>query len=81
MAGEFVKKIMYLTAEDPKKNIDVYINSCGGEIISGLTIYDAIVDSIAPEEATAYDHYFSPEESIAFGLCDHIIGFHKMMED
>lgn len=27
------------------------------------------------EEASAYDHYFTPEESINFGLCDEIINF------
>ncbi len=32
------------------------------------------------EEATGFDHYFSPEESIEFGLCDQIVGFDKIME-
>ena len=32
------------------------------------------------EKATGYDHYFTPEESIGFGLCDEIIGFDKVME-
>ena len=35
-----------------------------------------------PEEidvATAYDHFFSAEESIAFGLADEIVGFDKMI--
>ena len=25
------------------------------------------------EKATSYDHYFTAEESVAFGLCDRII--------
>lgn len=33
------------------------------------------------EAATGYDHYFSPEESIAFGLCDGTIGLNFVMED
>ena len=33
------------------------------------------------EKATSFDHYFSPEESIAFGLCDQIVGFDKIMEE
>lgn len=33
------------------------------------------------EKATGFDHYFSPEESIEFGLCDEIVGFDKIMED
>jgi len=32
------------------------------------------------EEASGYDHYFSAEESVEFGLCDEIIGFDKTME-
>ena len=32
------------------------------------------------EEATGFDHYFSPEESIEFGLCDQIVEFDKIME-
>lgn len=32
------------------------------------------------EKATGYDHYFSPEESIDFGLCDKIVSFDMIME-
>lgn len=32
------------------------------------------------EEATGFDHYFSPEESISFGLADEIVTFSKLME-
>ena len=32
------------------------------------------------EKATAYDHFFSPEESVEFGLCDEIVGFEKILE-
>lgn len=32
------------------------------------------------EKATGYDHYFSPEESVEFGLADEIVGFNKIME-
>ena len=31
------------------------------------------------EEATAYDHFFSASESVAFGLADEIVGFDRMM--
>ncbi|MBQ7916317.1 MAG: ATP-dependent Clp protease proteolytic subunit [Firmicutes bacterium] len=31
------------------------------------------------DEATSYDHYFSAEESVDFGLCDHIVGFAEMI--
>lgn len=158
-ACEFVKQVMLLNAENPQQPIDVLINSPGGEINSGMLMYDVIQASKAPirmycigkaysmgavlfacgnhgrymlphgelmihepllgsrvggnsssiksisdslletkrkmnqilakhtgkseeevEEVTSFDHYFSPEESIAFGLCDQIVGFDKIME-
>lgn len=159
-ACEFIKKVMYLNHESAQKPIDVLINTHGGEINSGLLIYDVIQSSCAPirmfcigkaysmgavlfacgnhgrymlphaelmihepllgnrvggnsssiksisdslletkeklnqilakhtgkskkeiEQATSYDHFFSPEESISFGLCDKIIDFDKVVED
>lgn len=158
-ACEFVKKVMLLNSEDAQKPIDVLINSPGGEINSGMLMYDVIQASKAPirmfcigraysmgavlfacgkhgryilphgelmihepllgnrvggnsssiksisdslletkkkmnqilakhtgkteeevEKATGFDHYFSPEESIEFGLCDEIVGFDRIME-
>ena len=158
-ACEFVKEVMLLNYEDPKSPIDVLINSPGGEISSGMLIYDVIQSGKAPirtfcigkaysmaavlfacgkhgrymlphgelmihepllgnqisgnssslksisdslletkrkmnqilakhpgkteeevEKATSFDHYFSPEESIAFGLCDEIIEFDRILE-
>lgn len=32
------------------------------------------------EEATSYDHYFSAEESISFGLADEVVRFDELME-
>lgn len=159
-ACDFVKKVMYLNSEDTQKPIDVLINSPGGEINSGMLMYDVIQSSKAPirmfcigraysmgailfacgnhgrymlphaelmvhepllgnrvggssssiksisdslletkkrmnkilakhtgksekvvAKATSYDHYFSSEESIEFGLCDEIVDFGKIMED
>lgn len=34
----------------------------------------------AVEEATSFDHYFDPEESLNFGLVDEIVDFSKLME-
>lgn len=158
-ACEFVKKVMILNRENEHNPIDVLINSPGGEIHSGMLMYDVIQSSRAPirmfcigraysmgavlfacgnygrymlphselmlhepllgnrvggnsssiksisdslleskrkmnqilvrhtgrseeevEEATGYDHYFSPGESVDFGLCDEIVGFEKIME-
>ena len=159
-ACEFIKKIMILNEEDSNKPIDVLINSPGGEINSGLMMYDVIQTSKAPirmfcigraysmgavlfacgkhgrymlpnselmlhepllgnrvggnsssiksiseslletkkkmnqilskhtgkseeevEKATSYDHYYSPEESKEFGLCDQIVCFNMIMEE
>lgn len=33
------------------------------------------------EQATRYDHFFNAEESAAFGLCDAIVGFDKLLEE
>ena len=149
-ACTFVKQILLLCKEDSCKPIDVLINSPGGEISSGLLMYDrmycmgtaysmgallfasgnhgrymfshselmlyepllgsrvggnassirSISDSLMDtrnkmnqilvkhtgkttkeiEEATSFDHYFSPEESVDFGLADEIINFDKLME-
>lgn len=157
-ACEFAKQVMLLNREDDKQPIDVFINSPGGEINSGLLMYDVIQASKAPirtycvgraysmgavlfacgnhgrymlphselmihepllgsrvggssssiksisesllktkqklnrllskhtgrteeeiDKATESDHYFNPEESIAFGLCDEMIAFDKMI--
>jgi len=32
------------------------------------------------EEATSYNHYYSAEESVEFGLADKIVNFEKLME-
>lgn len=159
-ACDFVKKVMLLNSEDSQKPIDVLINSPGGEINSGMLMYDVIQASKAPirlfcigkaysmgavlfacgnhgrymlphgelmihepllggrvggnsssiksisdslletkkkmnkilakhtgksekaiEKASNHDHYFSPEESVAFGLCDEIIEFSRIMEE
>ena len=160
VACEFAKKVMLLNSEEKSKPINVFINSTGGEINSGMLMYDVIQSSKAPirifcfgraysmgavlftcgthgrymlphaelmlhepllgsrvagnsssiksisdtlletkqkmnqilakhtgkseeeiEKATSFDHYFSPEESIAFGLCDEIVSFDKMLEE
>lgn len=35
-----IKQLMYLYREDPEKEITLYINSLGGEVQSGLAVYD-----------------------------------------
>ena len=156
-AVDFTDKILDLNLES-NEPITVLINSNGGEINSGLLMYDAIVGSKAPirmicrgkaysmgavlfacakerymlpnselmlhqpmlglrvsgnassiksisdsmletkkkinsllakhtgkteeeiDKATDFDHYFSPDEAIAFNLCDEIIEFSKVID-
>lgn len=42
VANVVVAQLIYLKAEDPKKDINVYINSPGGMISAGLAIYDTM---------------------------------------
>jgi ATP-dependent Clp protease protease subunit len=37
-----VAQLLFLQSEDPKKEIDLYINSPGGSITAGLAIYDTM---------------------------------------
>lgn len=45
---ELIKQLMVLEKLDPKKEITFYINSPGGEVISGLAVYDYIQLMKAP---------------------------------
>lgn len=58
-ACEFIKKIMLLTNEDKKMPIDVLINSPGGEINSGLLMYDVIQAAQAPIRMFCVGHAYS----------------------
>jgi ATP-dependent Clp protease protease subunit len=42
VANLAVAQLLHLQAEDPEKDIDVYINSPGGGVYAGLAIYDAM---------------------------------------
>lgn len=42
VANLIVAQILFLEAEDPEKDIHLYINSPGGAITSGLAIYDTM---------------------------------------
>jgi ATP-dependent Clp protease protease subunit len=41
-ASIVVAQLLFLEAEDPKKDINFYINSPGGSIASGMAIYDTM---------------------------------------
>jgi ATP-dependent Clp protease protease subunit len=41
-ANVIIAQLLFLQMEDPEKDINVYINSPGGEVTSGLAIYDTM---------------------------------------
>ncbi len=51
MASVVTAQLLYLEAENPKKEISMYINSPGGVVSSGLGIYDTM-QYIKPEIST-----------------------------
>ena len=51
MASVITAQLLYLEAENPKKEISMYINSPGGVVSSGLAIYDTM-QYIKPEIST-----------------------------
>ena len=51
LANTVIAKLLFLEAEDPEKDISLYINSPGGVVTSGLAIYDTI-QFIRPAVAT-----------------------------
>lgn len=42
MANLVVAQLLFLQAEDPDKEVSVYVNSPGGSVSAGLAIYDTI---------------------------------------
>ena len=51
VADALVAQLLFLEAEDPEKDIQVYINSPGGSITAGLAIYDTM-QQVAPDVVT-----------------------------
>jgi len=51
VSDSIVAQLLFLEAEDPNKDIQVYINSPGGSVTAGLAIYDTM-QQIAPDVVT-----------------------------
>ena len=51
LASLVVAQLLYLEAEDPDKDINIYINSPGGSVTAGMAIYDTM-RYIKPEVST-----------------------------
>jgi ATP-dependent Clp protease protease subunit len=51
VADALVAQLLFLEAEDPEKDIQIYINSPGGSVTAGLAIYDTM-QLVAPDVVT-----------------------------
>ena len=51
MANLIVAQLLYLEAEDPKRDINLWINSPGGSVTAGMAIYDTM-QFLAPDVST-----------------------------
>ena len=51
MANLIIAQLLFLEAEDPNKDIHLYINSPGGSVSAGMAIYDTM-QYIKPEVST-----------------------------
>ena len=48
LANLVIAQLLFLESEDPEKDISLYINSPGGQVTSGLAIYDTMQYLRAP---------------------------------
>lgn len=51
VADSIVAQLLYLDAEDPEKDIQLYINSPGGSVTAGMAIYDTM-QQVRPDVVT-----------------------------
>jgi ATP-dependent Clp protease protease subunit len=51
VADALVAQLLFLEAEDPEKDIQIYINSPGGSVTAGLAIYDTM-QQVGPDVVT-----------------------------
>jgi len=42
VANSIIAQMLFLASQDPKKNIQLYINSPGGSVTAGMAIYDTM---------------------------------------
>jgi ATP-dependent Clp protease protease subunit len=51
VANLFIAQLLYLAGDDPDKDIQIYINSPGGEVVAGLAMYD-VMQHVRPDIST-----------------------------
>ena len=67
-ASVIVAQLLFLEADDPNKDIQLYINSPGGSVTAGLAIYDTMqyikcdVSTVCIGMAASMGHSFFPVE-------------------
>jgi ATP-dependent Clp protease, protease subunit len=42
VANTFIAQMLFLESQDPERDIEIYINSPGGEVYAGIAMYDTI---------------------------------------
>lgn len=69
-----VAQLLFLEAEDPSKDVQIYINSPGGVITAGMAIYDTMqyikpdVSTICIGQAASMGAFCWPQEPMASAL-------------
>lgn len=53
VANLIVAQLLYLNSQDPKKQVDLYVQSPGGSVYAGMAIYDTIRMMSAPVSTVA----------------------------
>lgn len=51
VANSIIAQLLFLAKEDPKKGIELYINSPGGSVAAGMAIYDTM-QHVKPDVST-----------------------------
>jgi ATP-dependent Clp protease protease subunit len=51
VADSIVAQLLFLDAEEPEKDVQIYINSPGGSVTAGMAIYDTM-QQIRPDVVT-----------------------------
>ena len=54
IANLAIAQMLFLEAEDPDKDIHVYINSPGGSVTAGMAIYDTMLYVSRPSRRSAW---------------------------
>ncbi len=53
VANLIIAQLLYLDSQDPEKQLQIYIQSPGGEVYAGLAIYDTMQQISAPVSTVA----------------------------